>query len=48
MYADYKNREKWNRMALANIAGAGFFAADRSIKDYADNIWNLKPVHPDK
>ncbi|MBR6754634.1 MAG: glycogen/starch/alpha-glucan phosphorylase [Clostridia bacterium] len=48
MYADYKNREKWNRMALANIAGAGFFAADRSIKDYADNIWHIKPVHMDK
>ncbi len=48
MYADYKDREKWNRMAVANIAGAGFFAADRSIKEYADNIWHLKPVHMDK
>ena len=48
MYADYKDRDKWNKMALANIAGAGFFAADRSIKEYADNIWKLKPVHMDK
>ena len=40
----WKDREKWNRMAANNIAGAGFFAADRSIKEYADNIWNLKPV----
>ncbi len=45
MFADYKDREKWNRMAVANIAGAGFFAADRSIKEYADNIWKIKPVH---
>ena len=44
MFKDYKDREKWNRMAANNIAGAGFFAADRSIKEYADNIWNLKPV----
>ena len=48
MFTDYKDREKWNRMAVANIAGAGFFAADRSIRDYAENIWNLKPVHLDK
>ncbi len=44
MYADYKDREKWNKMALNNIAGAGFFAADRSIREYAENIWHLKPV----
>ncbi|MBR5278064.1 MAG: glycogen/starch/alpha-glucan phosphorylase [Clostridia bacterium] len=44
LFADYKDREKWNRMAAINIAGAGFFAADRSIKEYAENIWNLKPV----
>ena len=31
-------------MSLNNIATAGFFAADRSIKDYADNIWGLKRI----
>ena len=40
----YRNPEQWNRMSLMNIAGAGIFAADRSIRDYANNIWNLKPV----
>ncbi len=40
----YNNREKWNRMSLTNIAKAGVFAADRSINDYAKDIWNLKPV----
>lgn len=40
----YGNKDVWNKMALANIAGAGFFAADRSIKEYADNIWHIKPV----
>ena len=38
----YSDREKWNRMSLMNIAGAGKFAADRSIKEYADRIWHLK------
>lgn len=40
----YENREEWNAMALVNIAKAGRFAADRSIKEYANNIWNIKPV----
>lgn len=34
----------WNQKALRNIASAGIFAADRSIKEYAENIWNLKSL----
>ncbi|MBR5285579.1 MAG: glycogen/starch/alpha-glucan phosphorylase [Clostridia bacterium] len=48
IYSDYADRTKWNKKALANIASSGFFAADRSIRDYADNIWNIKPVKSDK
>lgn len=40
----YLDREKWNKMSLTNIAKAGFFAADRSVSEYADNIWNLKKI----
>ena len=40
----WKDRETWNRMSLMNIAGAGRFAADRAINDYARDIWNTKPV----
>lgn len=40
----YKNREVWNKMSLVNIAESGIFAADRSIDDYAKNIWHLNPV----
>ena len=40
----YKNAELWSRMSLTNIAKSGIFAADRSIADYANNIWNAKPV----
>ncbi len=34
----------WNRKSLMNIASAGYFSADRSIRDYAENIWHLKPL----
>ncbi|MGM9643241.1 MAG: glycogen/starch/alpha-glucan phosphorylase [Eubacteriales bacterium] len=44
MYKDYLNREDWTRRSLINIAKGGFFAADRAVKEYADNIWNIKPV----
>ena len=40
----YADKEQWNRMSLMNIANSGIFAADRSIADYANNIWNIKPV----
>ena len=38
----YKDREKWNRMSLHNIAGAGIFSADRAVEEYARDIWKLK------
>lgn len=37
----YADREKWNAMSLNNIAASGIFAADRSIADYAREIWGL-------
>jgi starch phosphorylase len=40
----YKDVLKWNKMSLNNIASAGIFAADRSIREYADNIWDIKPL----
>ena len=40
----YNDKERWGRMSLINIAQAGFFAADRSIKEYAENIWDIKSV----
>jgi len=42
--ADYRNRTDWSRKSLHNIAASGFFAADRSIREYADRIWGLKDV----
>jgi starch phosphorylase len=44
MYEDYLNREDWTRRSLINIAKGGFFAADRAVRDYAENIWKITPV----
>ncbi len=41
----YNDRERWNRMSLINIAKSGFFASDRSVREYADRIWNIKPIY---
>ena len=38
------DKKLWSKISLNNIASAGIFAADRSIKEYADNIWHLKPL----
>lgn len=40
----YPNQKLWNKMSLHNIAGAGEFAADRSIEEYASRIWHLNKV----
>jgi starch phosphorylase len=40
----YKDKDRFARMSLMNISGAGIFSADRSIMDYANDIWNTKPV----
>ena len=37
----YRDPAKWNRMSLINVARSGIFAADRSIRDYADTIWDV-------
>ncbi len=42
LYAN--DKRTWNQKSLRNIAAAGYFSADRSIRDYAENIWNLKQL----
>ncbi len=55
-FADYRNIQKmaeeiwhdtarWDTMSLMNIAGAGVFAADRSINDYARDIWHVEKIN---
>ena len=40
----YRDKQKWNHMSLKNISNAGIFSADRSIMDYARDIWGATPV----
>ena len=40
----YQNRPAWARAMLVNIAKSGFFSSDRTIQQYADEIWGLKPI----
>ena len=41
MVETYHDSVRWNRMSLHNIARSGIFAADRSVAEYADNIWHV-------
>jgi starch phosphorylase len=40
----YNNREKWVRMSILNVARMGKFSSDRAIREYADAVWQVKPV----
>ncbi|MCL1845300.1 MAG: glycogen/starch/alpha-glucan phosphorylase [Defluviitaleaceae bacterium] len=40
----YKNPARWAKMAIMNTASSGKFSSDRTIKEYADDIWKLKPI----
>jgi starch phosphorylase len=40
----YRDKQKWIHMSLKNISNAGIFSADRSIMDYARDIWGATPV----
>ncbi|MBO7356463.1 MAG: glycogen/starch/alpha-glucan phosphorylase [Lachnospiraceae bacterium] len=40
-FAAYEDRERWRRMMLVNIAKAGFFSSDRTIRQYNEDIWHL-------
>ena len=43
MSALYGHPDEWARKAILNVAGSGKFSSDRTIAEYADEIWNVKP-----
>ena len=44
VFEDYKDKKKWAQKCFANLYSSGVFSSDRTIKQYADEIWNIKPV----
>lgn len=44
VFKDYQDELTWARMCLMNIANAGIFSSDRTIMQYANEIWGIKPI----
>lgn len=40
----FQDGNKWTKMAIKNIASAGYFSSDRTITEYAKQIWGVKPT----
>jgi starch phosphorylase len=46
--AAFKDKERWTTMAIYNVARMGKFSTDRTIKQYAEEIWGITPVDVSK
>jgi starch phosphorylase len=46
--ATYRDAAAWNAMSIRNVAGMGRFSSDRTVREYAEEIWGVEPVHPPK
>ena len=44
----YKNRDAWIDSTIQNIVNMGYFSSDRTIKEYAENIWHIEPLNLEK
>lgn len=44
----YRDKDEWTRRAVLNVARMGKFSSDRTINEYAKNVWRVKPVKPNK
>lgn len=44
----YQDKDEWTRRAILNVANMGKFSSDRTIKEYAENVWGVKSVRFDR
>ncbi len=42
----YRDRGSWTRKSIRNVAHMGKFSTDRTIREYAEEIWGVRPVSP--
>jgi starch phosphorylase len=40
----YQDKDEWTRRAILNVANMGKFSSDRTIREYAENVWNVRSV----
>lgn len=40
----FRDKDQWTRMAILNVARMGKFSSDRTIMEYCNDIWKIKPV----
>jgi starch phosphorylase len=38
--------DRWTKMAILNVARIGTFSSDRTIQQYVDDVWKLRPIRP--
>ena len=44
MMDDYRDRDKWLRKSILNVAKSGYFSSDRTIREYNDGIWHIQSI----
>jgi len=44
----YKNQDEWISKTITSVARMGFFSSDRCINEYAESIWNVEPLAPER
>jgi starch phosphorylase len=46
--AAFRDPQRWTRMAILNVAGAGRFSIDRLVREYAAGVWEAEPVRDEQ